>query len=172
MACNGSPSLHAILEELPNEDDLASSEGELQLSHPNGMQHSNLCRRRRKPRHFRSYQWCRRGLPCLNRTLDPSLSNRQLNRRSDNAPYRTTLNTKSHSDGASSSTSGWPLRQDWLTCINVNRRLRQTAPWRLIMRSGNSPPLPRLARTWQLQPHFWIHCSHPPLLGWARCTSG
>jgi hypothetical protein len=28
MTCNGSPSLHAILEELPNEDDLASSEGE------------------------------------------------------------------------------------------------------------------------------------------------
>jgi hypothetical protein len=28
MAHSGSPSLHAILEESPNEDDLASSEGE------------------------------------------------------------------------------------------------------------------------------------------------
>jgi hypothetical protein len=105
-------------------------------------------------------------LPAIPRSnTRPSPSNRWLTRRNDDAPCRMTSSVKLRSDGVSSSMSGRALRPKWLTCINANKHLRQTAAWQSIIRSHKSPPSLRTARTWPLQLHFCIHCPHSPQLG-------
>jgi hypothetical protein len=174
MTRSRSPSLHAILEESPSEDYLALSEGESSGSPlPRVCNMMIPCTPSLLHHHRRRPQRSRPHRPGRSRPLhqQPSLSNRRLIRRDDDAPCMTTSSEGQCSIEAGSPVSEWPRRQGWLVGSNANQRWRQARPWRRSRRSGNSPPSPGLARMWLRWPHSWMRCRHPPLTGCVRCTN-
>jgi hypothetical protein len=135
MAHNGSPSLHAILKELPSEDGSTSSEGESSGSlipmMCNVVTSATPIATTPLPKETPVHQ----TIPAaLRKVTIPRSDTRPLPeqptfaRSSGDVPCRTTSNVKPRSDKASMPTSGRSLRPDWPTYTNASRCWKQARP--------------------------------------------
>jgi hypothetical protein len=179
MVHSGSPSLHAILEELASEDDSTSSDGGSSgfpipwecnmvtsaipiVTTPSRKETLELYTIPAVPQRTPLY---------LSWTPDSSPNGYWPTRRNDNTFCRTTSSAELCDDRVNSSATEWPLRLKWWTYTHTSPLLRQIGPQQPTMGSGSFPPSPRLARMWPLWLRLWTHCLHPLPTRWARCIS-
>jgi hypothetical protein len=113
MTHNGAPLQHAILEESPSKDDLASSEGERSgsplLRTCNTVIFAVPIATMLPPEETLVFQTLQTR-PQRTATPTPSPCNQRGTRGNDDMPRRTTSNEKPHDDEMSSSTNRWLLR--------------------------------------------------------------